>query len=213
MKKKRILGIVCCILLLGFATGCENESASGGVNTGNANKVEDVLQDRISETEGNKETQTAVMDDEAGEKAGDIYATEGVDIDLTQLSGTLLYSQVNYMLYKPEEFLGKTVKLPGTFSAVYSEDAKRYYFGCLVADRAACCVIGVEFELPESCSYPEDYPAEEEEIIVFGTLIPMRKVHTLRRVKNSSAALRLLIEERVDSFFLCYKYLRKQLFV
>lgn len=182
MKLRNMVLVLSLVLVTALAAGCGSGGESAGTNAGNANNVEDVLQNQIDAAEGKSETTEAETEtttkasssidfysEGAEEETPDIYSTEGVDIDLTQMSGTMLYSQVNYMMYKPEEFVGKTVKVPGTFSAVYSEEAGRYYFGCLVADQAACCVLGVEFELPETYSYPEDYPAEGENITVFGT--------------------------------------------
>ena len=171
MKKKVWMLIAGCLFVAFLVTGCGDSGSSGA--GGNPNNVKDVLQERIDEAEGKTETTRAQSDiafynENEEPETPDIYSTEGVDIDLTQMSGTMLYSQVNYMMYKPEEFVGQSVMVPGTFSAVYSEEEGRYYFGCLVRDRAACCVLGVEFELPEELSYPEDYPEEEEEITVLG---------------------------------------------
>ncbi|MDO4734100.1 MAG: hypothetical protein Q4A51_02445 [Lachnospiraceae bacterium] len=176
MKKKLLIMIAGCVFAALLMTGC-GESTSGTGNAGNPNSVDDVLQQQIEAAEGKNEaeTETSKQSDisfynpNEEEETPDIYSTEGVDMDLTQMSGTMLYSQVNYMMYKPEKFVGQTVKVPGTFSAVYSEEDGRYYFGCLVRDKAACCVLGVEFELPEDYVYPDDYPAEGEEITVFGT--------------------------------------------
>ena len=40
-----------------------------------------------------------------------------VDVDLTQLSSTMLYSEVYNMVMSPEDYVGKTVKMNGQFAA------------------------------------------------------------------------------------------------
>lgn len=171
MKTKKVLMIMSILAVLALAAGCGSEASSGTTAAaGNANSVEAVLEQRAQEdaTQGAQPTEEETETTKEAQFE-DIYTSEDVDIDLTQLSGTMLYAQVNNMMYKPEEFIGKTVKLPGTFSAVYSEEAQKYYFGCLVYDQAACCTLGVEFELPETYVYPDDYPEEGAEIVVAGT--------------------------------------------
>ena len=47
-----------------------------------------------------------------------------VDIDLTKLSATMVYSEVFNMLYTPEDYLGKTVNMEGTFTEYYDNGVK-----------------------------------------------------------------------------------------
>ena len=180
MRGKIIVSILSVLLVIGLLAGCGSEGSSSAAKTGNANNVDAVLQDRIDEAEGNTEAETETAPTEyqgissfyeEGQEmeTPDIYSTEGIDLDLTQLNSTMLYAQVNQMMYKPEKYIGKMVMVPGKFSAVYSEEAGKYYYGCLVTDQTACCTLGVEFELPETMHYPEDYPAENEPITVCGT--------------------------------------------
>ena len=91
-----------------------------------------------------------------------------VDIDLTQLSSSMIYAQVYDMVYKAEDYTGKTVKVRGPFS--YFKDAKsgNEYFSVSVSDISACCSQAVEFVLKDERSYPEDYPALDTEITVVG---------------------------------------------
>ena len=52
------------------------------------------------------------------EAAASASGADGVDIDLTALSSTMVYSQVYDMLYfSPESYRGKTVKMRGSFEA------------------------------------------------------------------------------------------------
>lgn len=176
MKKSRLIfGFSLCLVLL-IAAGCGSDAKNSG---GNANSVNEVLQQQISEQdaepesevrlETEAETQTTVTPPPPEEANVDLAVTEGVDVDLTLLSGTMLYSQVSYMMQKPDEFRGKVVRLPGNFSIAYNQDQTKQYFGCLISDQSACCALGVEFEPPETYSYPDDYPELNAEITVQGT--------------------------------------------
>ena len=92
---------------------------------------------------------------------------DGVDVDLTLLSSTMVYSEVYAMMVEPEEYFGKTVKMRGLF-ATQESDGVRYY-ACIVQDATACCAQGLEFALSENRVYPDDYPDPGSEITVIGT--------------------------------------------
>ncbi len=96
------------------------------------------------------------------EKAQDI-----VDVDLTQLSSTIVYSEVYAMMAEPEQYIGKTVKMHGLF-ATQEYNGERLY-ACIVQDATACCAQGLEFEMAEDLVYPDDYPECGAEITVVGT--------------------------------------------
>ena len=89
------------------------------------------------------------------------------DVDLTELSSTMVYSEVYGMMMSPEAYVGKTVKMNGAF-AVY-EGENRNYYACLIADATACCSQGIEFVLDGDYAYPNDYPALGTDITVAGT--------------------------------------------
>ncbi|MBE5958891.1 MAG: hypothetical protein E7254_08550 [Lachnospiraceae bacterium] len=88
-------------------------------------------------------------------------------IDLTELSSAMVYGQVNDMIMNCDDYLGKTVRMKGVFSAYEGE--QKTYFACVVADALACCQQGIEFELKGKHKYPDDYPGVGEEITVVGT--------------------------------------------
>ena len=101
-------------------------------------------------------------------------SADGVDVDLTVLSSTMVYSEVYNMLYNdPAHYLGKTVKARGTFSiyqlvtdGVLQPDPVSY--ACIISDAAACCAEGMEFVLEGDYTYPDDYPELGAEITVIG---------------------------------------------
>jgi len=91
-----------------------------------------------------------------------------VDIDLTKLSNTMVYSQLYNMIANPENFIGKTVKLRGKYG-VYDGENRKYYV-CEVWDETACCSQGLEFILADSEEYPDYNPDLPITIEVTGTL-------------------------------------------
>lgn len=101
-------------------------------------------------------------------------SADGVDVDLTVLSSTMVYSEVYNMLYNdPAHYLGKTVKARGEFSiyqlvtdGVLQPDPVSY--ACIISDAAACCAEGMEFVLEGDYTYPDDYPELGTEITVIG---------------------------------------------
>lgn len=93
---------------------------------------------------------------------------EKVDIDLTELSSTLIYSEVYNMMMTPEDYIGKTVRMDGDFYTFYDEVLKQYFFACVIQDATACCAQGIEFVLAGEYTYPDDYPEEGSYIKVAG---------------------------------------------
>ena len=49
-----------------------------------------------------------------------------------------------------------------------SQNTKKYFFACVIADATACCSQGIEFVLAGDYTYPDDYPEQREEICVVG---------------------------------------------
>ena len=105
-------------------------------------------------------------------------SADGVDVDLTVLSSTMVYSEVyNMLYYDPESYYGKTIKMTGVFSiyqmvvdGVAQPDPVAY--GCIIADATACCAQGMEFVLEGDFTYPDDYPELGTEITVIGEFQP-----------------------------------------
>ncbi|HAS37035.1 MAG TPA: hypothetical protein DCS04_00160 [Ruminococcaceae bacterium] len=95
--------------------------------------------------------------------------SNGIDVDLTVLSSTMVYSEVYNMMTAPEGYVGKSVKMKGQFAYYEDPETKNQYFACIIADATACCSQGLEFVLKGEYSYPNDYPKLGTEITVTGT--------------------------------------------
>ena len=100
--------------------------------------------------------------------------TKSIDVDLTKLSSTMIYSEVYAMMTSPQDYIGKTVKMNGQFALYQATDANgqpvpdQIYFACVIADATACCQQGLEFVLAGDYKYPDDYPEPGTEITVVG---------------------------------------------
>ena len=114
-------------------------------------------------------------DQQSPEESEQLQSYAGkVDVDLTVLSSTMVYSEVYNMLYYDQEsYYGKTVKANGIFAiyqmvvdGVTQPDPVAY--ACIIADATACCAEGMEFVLEGDYTYPDDYPELGAEITVIG---------------------------------------------
>ena len=103
--------------------------------------------------------------DSEPEKADVNY--EEVDLDLTAMSDTVMYSMVLDMEENPEEYLGRTVKMTGSYASMYSEEQGKMLYACLIQDATACCSQGLEFEPVEE---PDESLEQGTEITVVGVL-------------------------------------------
>ena len=100
--------------------------------------------------------------------SGGALAERSVDLDLSVLSGTVVYSQVYDMVMEPEQYLGKTVRVKGFFSYFQDPETLNEYFAVVIADATACCAQGIEFVRVGEYSYPGDYPPLDSELTVTG---------------------------------------------
>ena len=96
------------------------------------------------------------------------------DVDLTLLSSTMVYAEVNNMMTVPDDYVGKTVRMNGQFALYQGTDEQGNtipgleYYACVIADATACCQQGMEFILGGGQTYPEDYPEIGADITVVG---------------------------------------------
>ena len=92
-----------------------------------------------------------------------------VDIDLTQMSSTMVYAEVYNMMVAPEAYEGKKIKLDGSYYAEFFEETGKYYHFIVIDDATACCQQGMEFLWNGEYSYPDDYPEVDAQIEITGT--------------------------------------------
>ena len=125
--------------------------------------------DESSQSEGvtdqGSNGETEAVRDDTPIAAADIKAGDTVDVDLTKLASTMVYSDVLNMMTYPDNYVGKTVRMSGLFASYHDDASGNDYYACVIQDATACCAQGIEFILNEDYSYPIGY----KEICVAGT--------------------------------------------
>lgn len=173
--KRNLFGFVIVMMMAVMLSGCGNTNS----------KVDQVIQDQMEEADNKnsqggsaKETEEVNPSDKTNELQNEVVNdsnTAGntlngnVDVDLTKLSSTMIYSEVYNMMYTPDDYIGKTVRMSGMFVPYTNQDESRFYPAVIIADATACCSQGLEFVLEGNPSYPEGYPEIETDITVIGT--------------------------------------------
>lgn len=94
---------------------------------------------------------------------------EGLDLDLTKLSSTMVYSEVFNMRYEPDGYYGMRVRISGLFSAYENPMTGEYYYNCIIPDATACCSQGLQFFPAEDLTYPDDFPPQGATVTLQGT--------------------------------------------
>ena len=150
------------------ACGAGQRSSEDRPNNWSSSNVNDVIQSKIDEENNKTESEpSADTTSEAtdAEPDGTIKPpAEGVDVDLTSLSSTMVYAEVYNMMTKPSDYIGKTVKMEGPVATYHDEASDKWYYACIIKDATACCSQGIEFILAGD----KKYPAEGEEVSVIG---------------------------------------------
>lgn len=97
-------------------------------------------------------------------------ASGTVDFDFTDMSSDMIYATVYQMLAAPDQYVGKTFRMDGSFYVTYYEPTQTYNYYCIIWDAMACCAQGMEFVWDDgSHVYPDEYPSENASIVVEGT--------------------------------------------
>ncbi len=175
---KKWIGLAVVLILMMALTGCGNSGRSGAAHkAGGSKSVNDVLNEGVKKEDeknnGQTGNQTVTGDPSQSGDSGNgsnpaTPKTEGVDIDLTTMSSTMVYSEVSNIVNQPEKYIGKTIKMNGVYAFVYDDSYTKRYDACIIQDATACCGGGIEFELTSDYKYPDDYPEEGGDICVVG---------------------------------------------
>ena len=91
-----------------------------------------------------------------------------VDLDLTKMSATMIYSTIFDMLVMAEDYIDKNIKVKGWFETYTDPQTAELYYAVVVPDATACCQQGLEFVWPGEHTYPDDFPEQGADITVTG---------------------------------------------
>ena len=95
-------------------------------------------------------------------------APSKVNLDLTKMSATMIYSTIFDMLIMPEDYVEKIIKVKGWFETYMDTKSGELYYAVLVPDATACCQQGLEFIWKGNHAYPDDFPKPGQNITVTG---------------------------------------------
>ena len=168
---KRLFCLLLAVCMAVSLCACGKDSEEGAGNDASSSN---------EESSASTESIPTPEDQQSPEESEQLQSSaDGVDVDLTVLSSTMVYSEVYNMLYfYPEDYYGKTVKMTGQFNVYQWVDESGIVadmpvaYACIISDATACCAEGVEFVLEGDYTYPEDYPELGTEITVIGEFQP-----------------------------------------
>ncbi len=173
MKIRNSAGLAVLFIAVILLTGCKDSKTTDKSSANDLSDVQAVLEQGVTETEDgtadkqdefDDQTKVSGIEAETETPADTAETADGVDVDLTALSSTMVYSEVYNMMCRPEDYSNKTVKMSGIHAVYLDENTGKCYHACIISDATACCSQGIEFEL----SGDHEYPGEGENICVTG---------------------------------------------
>ncbi len=169
---KRFLCILVSILMVLSFVACGDSSTIDKASSQAEKEASEAQASQKAESSKEETAETARTQGSTAESqteataSGQDLRNGDIDVDLTKLSSTMVYSEVYNMMQHPRDYEGKMIKMKGTFSP-YETEARNYY-SCMIADATACCQSGIEFLWAGEHQYPNDYPPKNAEIVVQG---------------------------------------------
>lgn len=105
---------------------------------------------------------------------------KSVDLDLSTMSATAIYSEVSNMMTDPKKYVGKTIKVKGYYTVSIDPSTGERYTYCLIPDATECCQQGLLFKLKKGEA--SKLPAEEKRFVISGKFT----LKTLPEDKNAT---------------------------
>jgi len=94
-----------------------------------------------------------------------------VDIDLSELSMTMIQAEYARILSNADDYVGKTIKAYGAYyTLLFSNSGTRFHY-IIIVPGDECCQMGFEFRRGDDYDFPDDYPSQNAMILITGTLL------------------------------------------
>ncbi|MBO4914284.1 MAG: hypothetical protein J5449_03675 [Oscillospiraceae bacterium] len=164
---KKITVTILAMLLLAL-TACGGSGAATKGTTGNQSSVAQIMESAAQDTAEAPplpaSAATFPAEDNAPEQSREAAkSTEGVDVDLTQMNATMVFAEVSNIMYMPDDYLGKIIRMEGTAVSSTDPETGVTYYAVIIQDATACCASGLEYVLAKG-----EYPPDETEVTVTG---------------------------------------------
>ena len=98
-------------------------------------------------------------------KPAEVQKDTKIDVDLTKVNTNMVYVQVFYMMQKPQDYNGQTIRLPGVCTIMKNRVTQQRTYNCNVLDGTGCCAKMIPFKLADANAV---YPKSGEAITVTG---------------------------------------------
>ena len=142
LRLKRMAPAALCLIML-FAVSC-----GSGQSSVSSEKKED-----------------KTVAEQKMESVAEVQKDVKIDVDLTKVNTNMVYVQVFYMMQKPQDYNGQTIRLPGVCTIMKNKTTQQRTYNCNVLDGTGCCAKMIPFRLADANAA---YPKSGEAITVTG---------------------------------------------
>ena len=175
--------IVCCLIIFCMSGCTKQEGNVKYLNKSNVvnNVIKEQMDNAKSKKNGNRSKNTNIeikLNKETSSKTKGVEEKKkrkkqnrkSIDYDLTTMGSDMVFAIVYQMMVNPKEYVGKTVRIDGSYYSIYDETTGKKSHFCIIQDATACCAQGMEFILDDSHNKKSNkYPEEEAEVVIEGT--------------------------------------------
>ncbi len=170
---KRLFSLLLSALMICSFTACGGGQAATKGTTGGAPTVSQILENAAKDepplpsssidapllppVNAVEPALPAEMEPVAQQPAPEHTPTaDGVDIDLTQMNATMVFAEVSNIMYMPDDYIGKIIRMNGMAVSSTDPETGITYHAVIIRDATACCASGLDYVLADGQEYPPD---------------------------------------------------------